>query len=347
MKEWMRSTTRDLELYYNPKVTAVRMDTSTNVLGANPAASRLLAEGMEIDLNQYPNTYSDGLRGELADFYSLEADNFIAGNGSDEILDILFKTFLEFGETVVAPYPTYTLHDFFVKINGGRMEFVDLTEDFQLDVEGMLSTEGKMLILCTPNNPTANSFRKEDVIALLEGFDGPVVVDEAYAEYCGRSMVPFVNDYENLIVTRTFSKAYALAGLRVGYCVSNDELQDMMMRVKIPYSLNVISERTAIAALRDQDFIRRSVEMVDRNRPKLIDGLKRLGFTPYPSDSNFVMARSPIPYQALVEGLKERGVLIRSFGHKRMLEECVRMTVGDEELNAMLLWKMEEVIREW
>ena len=347
MKEWMRSTTRDLELYYNPKVKAVRMDTSTNVLGGNPAATHLLSEGLDIDLNQYPSTYSDGLREELASFHGLEAKNFIVGNGSDEVLDIIFKTLLESGETVIAPYPTYTLHDYFVKINGGRMEFVELTDDFQLDVDAMLSKEAKMLILCTPNNPTANCFREEDVIALLDGFHGPVVIDEAYAEYCGRSLISVVDEYTNLIVTRTFSKAYALAGMRIGYSASNSELADMLMRVKIPYSLNVMSERAAIAALRDQDFIERSVDMVTMNRPVLMEGLTELGFDVFPSESNFVMARAPIPYNALVEGLKDKGVLIRSFGDKRMLENCVRMTVGDEGLNSMLLERISEVIAEW
>lgn len=132
-EEWVRATVRDIPLYYNPKIKAVRMDTSTNVLGPNPAVRNVLNECAGMDLNQYPKPYSDDLREALAQAYGLKADNFVVGNGSDEVLDIIFKTFMEAGETVVAPYPSYSLHGFFVKINGGRFVTVDLSDGFQLD----------------------------------------------------------------------------------------------------------------------------------------------------------------------------------------------------------------------
>ncbi len=130
------------------------MDTSTNPLGCNPAGGKAVAECAGMDLDQYPSTYSDGLRDELARFYGLRRDNFVVGNGSDEMLDILFKTFMEPGETVITAYPAYSLHGFFVRINGGKVTQIDLDDDFQLDVEGINSAKGKMVIICTPNNPT-------------------------------------------------------------------------------------------------------------------------------------------------------------------------------------------------
>ena len=157
-------------------------------------------------------------------------------------------------------------------------------------------------------------------------------------------MIRRVDEFDNLVVLRTFSKAYAMAALRVGYAAANRKLADMMMRVKIPYSLNMVSEGAAIAAVKDQDFIRRSVEMVREQRPKLDAGLRKLGFETFPSDSNFILARAPIDHKELVQGLKERGVLIRDFGAKRRTENCVRTTVGTAELNAILLEKAEEVI---
>lgn len=343
-RDIMRSTTRDFVKYYNPKLHGeLRLDTNTNVLGSNPAAEKYLREH-SWDLNGYPNTYSDGLRQALADLYGLEADNIIAGNGSDEMLDVIFKTFMDMGDNSVVPVPSYTLYDYFVKLNGGKALEVDLTEDFQLDVDAMVKQDAKIAIMPSPNNPTGNCFRTKDVEEILSRFNGIVVVDEAYAEYSDNPFISRAEEFDNLVVLRTFSKAYAMAALRVGYAVANKKLADMMICVKIPYSLNMVSEGAAIAAVKDQEFVRRSVQMVKEQRPKLDAGLRKLGFETFPSDSNFILARSPIDHKVLVDGLKQRGVLIRDFGAKRRTENCIRTTVGTEEHNALLLEKAEEVI---
>ena len=343
-KDIMRETTRDFEVYYNPKLNGeIRLDTNTNVLGSNPAAAKYLAES-SWDLNGYPNTYSNGLREALGELYGLDKDNFIAGNGSDEMLDVTFKTFTNWGDNSVVPVPSYTLYDYFVQMNGGKAHEVDLTEDFQLDVDEIVKQDAKVAIMPSPNNPTGNCFRQKDIEEILSKFNGIVVVDEAYAEYADDAMIRRVDEFDNLVVLRTFSKAYAMAALRVGYAAANKKLADMMMRVKIPYSLNMVSEGAAIAAVKDQEFIRRSVEMVREQRPKLDAGLRKLGFETFPSDSNFILARAPIDHKVLVQGLKERGVLIRDFGAKRRTENCVRTTVGTADLNAILLEKAEEVI---
>ncbi len=340
----MRETTKDFQKYYSPVINdEIRLDTNTNVLGSNPAATEYLRNA-SVDLNGYPDTYSKNLRGKLAELYGLEPDNLIAGNGSDEMLDVIFKTFTNWGDNSVVPVPSYTLYDYFVKCNGGKAIEVDLTEDFQLDVDSMVKAGGKVTIVPSPNNPTGNCFRQKDLDDLISRFDGIVVVDEAYTEYAGKGMISSVDEYDNLVVVRTFSKAYAMAALRVGYMAANRKLADMMISVKIPYSLNAISEGAAIAALGDQDFLRRSVEMVKEQRPKLDAGLRKLGFETFPSDSNFILARSPVDHAQLVQGLKEKGVLIRDFGSKRRTENCVRTTIGTEELNSILLEKAAEVI---
>lgn len=343
-REIMRSTARNFKRYYNPEVgSAVRMDTNTNVLGSNPAASAFLSKKIEC-IDGYPNTYSNGLRDALADLYGLERENFVAGSGSDEMIDLVFKTFSEWGDRTAIPNPSYILYDYFISANGGKTEFIDLTEDFQLDVDAMLKSKSKIILVPSPNNPTGNAFRIKDLEEILSKSNGIVVVDEAYAEYAKDSMVRRVNEFENLIVLRTFSKAYAMAALRIGYAVSNLNIAEMMNCVKIPYSLNMVSEQAAIAAVKDQDFIKKSVRMVTEQRPYLADGLKKMGFIPYPSDSNFILAKSPIDHTELVEGLKRKGVLIRDFGANPKTENCVRMTVGTKEMNDMLLGKMAEVI---
>jgi len=346
-KDWIRSTCRDLQLYYNPKVgDKLRMDTSTNALGANPAGQRELAECAKLDVGQYPNTYGDNLREELAKLYGLRAGNFVVGNGSDEVLDITMKTLMEPGETVITAHPAYVLHSFFVKINGGRAVTVDLDDDFQLDVEKINSTAGKLVLLCTPNNPTANTFRVDDLKAVVEGNDRPVVVDEAYGEYTGNSFLPLVERYDNLIVTRTFSKAYGLAGMRIGYMAAGLEMAEALQKVKIPYSLNMIGERVAIAALRDREFLERSVRVVNQERPFLSEGLSDLGFQVFPSEANYILFRSDIPSNLITSRLAEKGVLVRDFGKVRRLENCIRTTIGTREMNTVLLDKLREVLRE-
>ncbi len=343
-RDSMRSTTRTFEKYYNPELHGeIRLDTNTNVLGSNPAAMAVL-RNLDVELNTYPNTYSDGLRSALAELYGLEADNFIIGNGSDEMLDVSFKTFTDWGDSCVTPVPSYSLYNYFIEMNGGKAVNVDLDENFQLDVDAMLKPKSKIMIMPSPNNPTGNTFRTKDIEEILSRYDGVVIVDEAYGEYAKESMVKRVNEFDNLIVMRTFSKAYAMAALRVGYAIASKPVADMMSAVKIPYSLNKISEMAATAAIRDQDFVRRSVEVVTRERPYLAEGLRKLGFETYPSDSNFILARSPIDHTELVSGLKKKGILIRDFGSKRRTENCVRPTVGTRELNDLLLSKIKEVL---
>ncbi len=345
-RDIMRSTTRGFQRYYNPKVgREIRLDTNVNVLGSNPAARMFISE-WEGDINGYPNTYSDGLRDSLAGLYGLERENFVVGNGSDEVIDVIFKTFTEWNDDCAIPVPSYALYDYFVKLNGGSTIEVDLDEDFHLDADAFIKTGAKVMMMPSPNNPTGNSFRRKDLEEILTESDGIVVVDEAYGEYCKDSMLGSVEEFDNLVVLRTFSKAYAMAGMRVGYAVSNLDLADMMNAVKIPYSLNMISEGAAIAAVNDQRFIEDSTTLVREQRPKLDAGLRSLGFETYPSDSNFIMARSPIDHTVLVSGLKNKGIMIRDFGSKRRTENCVRVTVGTGELNELFIRKAAEVIEE-
>ncbi|MDD1773580.1 MAG: histidinol-phosphate transaminase [Methanomassiliicoccales archaeon] len=345
-EEWIRSSLRDVPLYYNPKTDAFRMDNNANLLGPNPVAKRVLRELAETDVNFYPTTYSDPLRTALAEFYGLEMDNFIAGNGSDEMLDVCFKMLLQCGEKVVTPHPTYALHSFFVKVNAGKMVQVDLNKSFDLDPDEINRTDGKLVLLCTPNNPTANAFKGKDIIEIIEGKNRPVIVDEAYGEFTKDSFIGLVNDYDNLIVTRTFSKAYGLAGMRVGYAVSNKTLAQTLLRAKTPLSLNLLSERVAIAALKDTEYVKRTVQMVDKNRGPLSKGLRALGFRVFPSNANFILTRSPMHSEKVVSNLAEKGILIRDFGKVRMLEDCVRITIGTSEMNARLLARLAEVLEE-
>lgn len=345
-RDIMRSTTRSFKKYYDPDIKGeLRLDTNTNVLGSNPAAERFIKE-QRLDLNDYPSTYSDGLRTALAELYCLDKENFVVGSGSDEMLDVSFKTFTEWGDDCLVPYPSYSLYDYFASMNGGKVVLSELTDDFQPDVEDIVSSNAKIVILSSPNNPTGNSFEQKRIEAILESFEGIVIVDEAYGEYSESSMISRINEFDNLIVLRTFSKAYAMAAMRVGYAVAELSIADMMNSVKIPYSLNSLSEGAAIAAVKDQSFIKRSKDMILKERPILSTELSKLGFSPYTSDSNFILARSPIDHSVLVSSLKDKGIMIRDFGSKRRMENCVRFTVGTKEMNDRLIDAIKEILED-
>lgn len=350
-RSFMRESVRGFEMYYNPVIApgTLRMDTNTNVLGSNPAAIAAL-RSLDIQLNGYPNTYSDGLRRALAERYGLDMGNFTVGNGSDEMLNTAYTAFAEPGRTVcTVPCPSYSLYSYFVGLASAPMREVMLDGDFELDVDAMVGKGEEndgIIIMPSPNNPTGNCFRQKDVEEILAKHRGLVILDEAYSEYARRTMVPRVEEFDNLVVMKTFSKAYAMANLRVGYAVSNRRVSDMLNAVKVPYSLNTVSETAAIAAVGDSEFVERSVSIVESQRPVLASRLRTLGFEPFPSDSNFILARSPIDHAELVEGLKKRKVLIRDFGSKKRTENCVRMTVGTPELNDVMLSAIEDVLSE-
>lgn len=340
----------DLEMYYNPSVgDALRMDTNINVIGSNRAAMEYL-KNIDLDLNGYPNTYSNGLRDALGEVYGLERENFMAGNGSDEILDTIYTAFCEPGKTVCTiPNPSYSLYSYFVKLASGKLRVTELDDDFQLDVDAMVGKGDEsrgILIMPSPNNPTGNCFRQKDIEEILSRHEGIVILDEAYSEYAERTMTDKVEEFDNLVVCKTFSKAYAMAGMRVGYCASNKKVAGMLNAVKVPYSVNAVSEGAAIAAIRDPDFVRRCVAIIKEERPRLAKRLGDMGFEPFPSDANFILARSPIDHTKLVDGLKKRNILIRDFGGKKRTPNCVRPTVGTRELNDLMCDAIEDVLSE-
>jgi histidinol-phosphate aminotransferase len=323
------------------------MDTNTNPLGENPACKQALLDCGRMDLGQYPSTYGQNLREALAELYRLKVENFVVGNGSDEILDIICKTYMQPGGRLVMAYPAYSLHGWFATINGGSSVEVDLDEDFQLRVDAMLKAPGDLVVICTPNNPTSNLFRADDVRSLLEQSKRIVVVDEAYGEFAGESFIPLVNKYENLVVTRTFSKAYALAGLRIGYSIANPDLTLDMQKVRVPYTLDKVSEHAALLALKHQDFVSKAVHIVRSERSYLHKGLADLGLRPYPSDANFILFRCPFDSAEFIKRLAAKNVMVRDFGKKRLLKDCARTTIGTREQNDVTLKAMAEVIGEW
>jgi len=317
--------------------TMLRMDANTNLLGMNPVVAKALKAGVWKDVNHYPSGLNDGLRAAVAERYDLRLAEVMIGDGSDEMLDVIMKTFCDVGDVVAAPVPTFIMYAFYARIHGARFAAVPLEANWTLDPKKLIAARAKIMFIASPNNPTGNAHSYRDIEAVLEASNGLVVVDEAYAEFCGHSWLPRITEFPNLIVTRTFSKSHGLAGLRVGFCAAQQEIMDRLYTAKTPFTVSAVSERIAAAALRDSRYLNATLKMLATEKPFLAGGLEKLGFKPYRSDANFLLVDCPVLASDLVKKLKQKKILVRFMGDQPRLENCIRVTVGRREDNVKLL----------
>ncbi|MDI6708662.1 MAG: histidinol-phosphate transaminase [Candidatus Thermoplasmatota archaeon] len=346
----MEKARKDIKLlkpYFAEQFKGLRMDTNANILGINPAITRALSTA-KFAINQYPAPNSDFLRKALAKKLKLSPDNIIAGNGSDEILDFIMRAYLEPNDALAIPTPTFVMYKIYGILNFAKVIEIPLTRTkkvWDLDVSAFLKAKPKITIIANPNNPTGNCFPENDILKIIENSKGIIVIDEAYAEYSGKSLLPYINKYSNLIITRTFSKAYALAGLRIGYGVAQQSIIEELLKVKPPYNLNAVSESLAIEALKSNAWLKKIVKITIEEREKLSKELEKLGFEVYPSVTNFVLAKAPINSEKLCAALRKKAILIKDFGMQKELENCVRITIGKREDNSRLIKSINVILR--
>ncbi len=313
----------------------LRMDANTNLLGPNPVVERALAAGASNGLNHYPSGTSDDLREAIAAEFGVTSGEVIVGDGSDEVLDTVTKAFLDAGDVVAIPSPSFVMYAFYGRINFGRVVEVPLRPDFGLDADRVLATRAKITFLASPNNPTGN--RLDGIEQVIRGSKGLVVVDEAYAEFCGQDFARRTREFENVIVSRTFSKSHGLAGLRVGFGIGPRALIDRLMAVKTPFTVGTMPERIAIAALADRTYGEASRAMIASERPWLSEALRRIGMRPCPTDANFVLVDAGAPARPIVQRLRERKILVRDMSDFPGLANFFRTTIGRREDNERLL----------
>lgn len=300
------------------------------------------------NFNIYPDTDSLLLRSKIADFWKVNIDNIICGVGSDQLIDGIMKLFLEPGDKVLIPTPSFSMYKLTTVLNHGEPIEFNLNEDFSFDykliIEKYKETKPKLLFLCTPNNPTGNIIEEKHIVNILEAVDCPVIVDEAYGEFSYTSMVKYVNSYKNLIVLRTFSKAYGLAGLRVGYGVANKEMIDYINITKPPYNLNTFSQKVAELVLQNSQEYEKRIDLIVKQRDYIYNKLEDIeGIDVFPSGANFFLIRSKSV--DLAEKLKARKILVRSFKNDKDLKGCIRVSVGKEEENELLISSIKEIMR--
>jgi histidinol-phosphate aminotransferase len=317
----------------------IKLNTNENPYPPSPKVYSALRKAINPFLRLYPEPLSDTLRSTAADIYGLDPSNIIVGNGSDELLSIVLRCFVGPQDRVAFPVPTYSLYDTLIEVQDGLAVRVDFAPDFSLP-DSLAEQHAALTFLCNPNAPSGTLVSLAEIDRLARVVSGILVVDEAYVDFAeseGASSVPLIRQLPNLIVLRTFSKSFSLAGMRIGLGFASEEIIAGMMKVKDSYNLNRLSLIAATAALQDMAWMKRNTERIQRSRKKLSAALKRMGYQVYPSHANFVLARKAGQnLKCVYEELKRRKILVRYFDTAG-LRDCLRITVGTPmEIQALL-----------
>lgn len=291
--------------------------------------------------NRYPDPHQKVLKAQMAAIKGVPAENIFIGNGSDEAIDLVFRVFCEPREdNVVAIAPSYGMYKVAAAINDVEIREVALGEDFSLPTDALLAAadeKTKALFLCSPNNPTANSFPREELMRLVEEFDGMVVVDEAYIDFAeAKSLVGEIASHPNLVVLQTMSKAWGMAGLRVGLALADSRVVGLMSQVKYPYNINVATMKIVSDLL--TKGVSEEVEQIKQQRALVAEALAEFKFVErvYPSDANFLLVRVA-DADALYEYLIKDGIIVRNRTRVKGCEGCLRITIGLKEENVKLI----------
>lgn len=328
----------------------IKMDANENEWGLPPEVKEsIVKDVLDFPFHRYPDSDGTALKEKLEEYTGVPAKNLIIGNGSDELIRYVVDAFVSPGNNVVIPCPAFSMYRFFVNLAGGVVVEVGPKEDLRVDAQKVAKTaqekNAKVVFLCNPNNPTGEVMEIEDIEMVIQKSPGVVVVDEAYYEFCGRTVVDRINSYQNLIVLRTLSKAAALAGLRVGYLAAGDAIMNYLYRVKVPYNVGSFSQMAAIRVLENRKAMDEWLDTFRCVRDEFIEDLRRVeGITVFPTGANFVLITMDKAHRVW-EGLFKKGILVRKFG-EGALENCLRVTVCPPRQNRAFLEGLKEVLGE-
>jgi histidinol-phosphate aminotransferase len=306
--------------------------------------------GSEIrDLNRYPDPHQKRLRKALSEYLKIDFIKIFFGVGSDEIIDLVIRLFCEPGKSnIVIPQPTYGMYQVACDLNDVKVKSCKLDLNFDFNVESTLKAideESKIIFLCSPNNPTGNLLSKEKIELLAKAFTGIIFIDEAYIEFSEtNSFVKEINKYKNVIVSRTFSKAWGLAGVRCGYCIADELIIDILFKVKAPYTINKLTEDLVLKAILNQTEKDNLVAKVIYERNRLIAELNLFDFTIriFPSDANFILIEVKNAVEVF-NFLNKKGIRVRMRKDDERLKNCLRITIGNKDENELLIKTLREL----
>ncbi|GBC74167.1 Histidinol-phosphate aminotransferase [archaeon HR05] len=322
----------------------IRMDTNENIALPLEFVREVMQEALDgVDPRFYPEQY-DELRSSISSYLGLSKDNIVIGNGSDQLIDLALVAF-GYGRRSVTVNPTFTFYKDRCLLHGIEVEEVMLDDNFSFSADSILKSSADIFYIPSPNNPTGNQFAKDLMLDVIERFNGLVMVDEAYAEFAGYSLKDLAVERDNLIIFRTFSKAFGLAGARVGYAIACKEMADVFNRViQYPYAVSSISLKAAISILKRSEQVKRVIEYLKAERGWLYEQLSMLGIRAFKSDANFILFDLD-GYEDVYRRLRdEEGILIRKIGRVGGYKGCLRATVGSRDMNEMLLNGLAKIV---
>jgi len=329
------------------KNVILRLNINENFLIEGELLRRLAKEVLdEVDVRLYPNTENVELVKILSKYFNLGEDWFTIGCGEDQLIDILLNIFAPQNK-VVSIFPTFPVYRFRTIFNDGTFVAIPLNHDFSLNVDKLIQEgqQATLMFLCSPNNPTGNQFSIDDIEKVVSNIDSLLVIDEAYVDFAKYSIFPLVKKYENLVVLRTFSKSYGLAGLRIGYMIANPEIsKPISTAAQLTYPVVNFSTRMAIKLLQNRQIVEDAVNRLKIEREKLYRYLRSIGIEACESQTNFILFRSPIDPDKFYTGLKDKRIMIRDIG-KIFGEHYFRVTIGTEEMNQIFLNAVKKIVR--
>lgn len=297
--------------------------------------------------NRYPDPLQQKIKDKLSNIKAVPASSVFLGNGSDECIDILFRSFCEPGvDNVIICPPTYGMYQVSAEINNVAIKKINLTPNYQLDMqklEGAIDDYTKMIFICSPNNPTGNSLIREDIEMILNNYFGLLVIDEAYINFSKqKSFIQELKDYPNLVILQTLSKAWGLAGLRVGMTLASVEIINIMNKVKAPYNISQASQDLVLKALDEVDQVNEMILEIVSERKMMEQQLAKLSIVQkiFPSDANFLLVKVSDPHN-IYTYLLSKGIVVRDRSNVELCEGCLRITIGTIEENSQLLQALQ------
>ncbi|HMB46411.1 MAG TPA: histidinol-phosphate transaminase [Candidatus Methanoperedens sp.] len=360
-KELVRPSVKDIKEYVPGKSieeiagkygldpdSIIKLGSNENPLGPSPRAVAAIKEKAG-RVHLYPQADALVLRKAIGEYTGYPSSNIVvSGNGMDGIIDTIMKLFMSQGTESIIPIPTFSYYEIATLANGGKPVFVERDSDYYIAPENILdkaNVNTRMIFLCSPNNPTGNSISEKDARKILESTDAIVFIDEAYVEFANSSITGLVREYENLIVGRTFSKAFGLAGMRMGYAIAPEWIVREYMKVMTPFSMDILSTAAGLAALGDKKHLNKSVEAVKKGRMQLSKGVGTLCKV-YSSDANFILVDvSPNSSKEVSELLLKKGIIVRDCTSFRGAgKSLIRISVGMQEQNEKVIEAFREIL---
>ncbi len=344
----LRKNIKKLKSYSTEKVDCkAKLDANENPFDFPMELKEIILKDLLKHLfNRYPDPDSSEIKGLLSKEININKDRIAVGNGSDELIQSLTLAFGTRGS--LSFYPSFSMYGIISTVCNTNPKVISLDKNFDIDMNITLSyikkNQPSLIFIGYPNNPTSNSFSEDKITSIIESSSGLVVMDEAYSEFSKKTFLPLINKYDNLVVLRTFSKAYGLAGCRIGYMIASEKIVEQVNKVKLPFNLNSISQRIGIIALKHKRKCNKAIKIIISERTRLLKEIKKSSMLyTFPTEANFILFRTKISSKTVFNKLLSNGILIRDVADNKLLKNCLRVTVGKPSENDAFLRVIEKM----